>query len=67
MSSAAMRQREGACEEVYEVHQIVDKRATSSGDVEYRIRWLGYSEHDDTCASAPLLPLLCHDFGQASD
>jgi hypothetical protein len=57
-------------EEVYEVHQIVGKRSTPTGGVEYRIRWLGYSKDEDTCASelartAPFVcrspPSICHD------
>ena len=63
-----MRQRKASRGDVYEVHQIVDKRVTSTGDVEYRIRWLGYSEHEDTCASAPFLPPVCHQpIGKSSD
>ena len=40
-------------EEIYEVQKIVDKRTMRDGGIEYRVRWLGYGESDDTCAHHP--------------
>jgi hypothetical protein len=40
-------------EEIYEVQKIVDKRTMRDGGIEYRVRWLGYGESDDTCAHRP--------------
>ena len=37
-----------AAEEEYEVERVVDERKASGGRKEYRVRWKGYGEEDDT-------------------
>lgn len=35
-------------EEEYEIECIIDERQTGDGQIEYRVRWLGYTPDDDT-------------------
>ena len=42
-------------EPVYEVATVLDRRTGAGSSVEYRVRWLGFGEADDTWEPEPML------------
>jgi chromobox protein 1/chromobox protein 5 len=63
--NAATRENYSITDDTYEVEKIIAKR-TNKGRTEYRIRWKGYSEKDDTWEPTENLncPEKVRDFGR---